>query len=292
MLLRRSKARPYGQTMLVLARVEHLPVITSNCLAGWLLGGGGNPLSLFLLLLGALCLHTAAMFLNDAFDADSDNEHRKDRPIPAGDIGVDEVWAWGFGWLGLGAVILVLLGKVTAVLAVLLATGIILYNATHKVFSLAPVLMGACRLLLYLVAASVAAEGVTGLSIWGGLALGVYVAGLTQLARREWSKGPVEIWPAWCLAAPVLLAWVVNGGDYRFRSWVLCLALGVWTLRALRYAFWTPVRSVGLAVSNLGAGIVLVDLLAVAGGPNVGVSIIFLLLFGSTLVARQFVPAG
>jgi hypothetical protein len=290
MLLKRSKAGPYWRTLLILARASNLPTIWSNCLAGWLLGGGGDLLPLLLLGLGATCLYASGMFLNDAFDAEFDHEHRRDRPIPAGDISLDEVWAWGFGWLGLGAVILVLLGKVTATLAVLLAAGVVVYNATHRVFSLAPLLMAVCRLLLYLVAASVAVDGVTGLAVWSGLAMAAYIAGLSFLSRRELSKGPVESWPAWCLGAPILLGLICNGGDHRFRAVILCLALGLWTLRSLRYAFWVPARSIGLAVSGLVAGIVLADLLAVAGGGHAGISLIFLTLFAATLVSQRFVP--
>jgi hypothetical protein len=292
MLLRRSNARPYWRTLLVLARAPYLPTIWSNCLAGWLLGGGGHLGRCLLLLLGATCLYTSGMFLNDAFDAEFDREHRKERPIPAGDIGLDEVWAWGFAWLGLGAVILVLLGKATAAFAVVLAAGVVIYNATHKAFPLAPLLMATCRFLLYLTAASVAANGVTGLAIWSALALAAYVTGLSYLARRELSKGPVESWPAWCLAAPLLLALLVNGGEHQFRAWVLCLALGLWMLRSLRYAFWSPVRSIGLAASGLVAGIVLVDLLAIGGGPHLGISLLFIVLFTATLVSQRFAPAG
>ena len=292
MLLRRSNARPYWRTLLVLARATNLPTVWSNCLAGWWLGGGGDLLPLLLLLTGASCLYTCGMFLNDAFDAEFDQEHRRERPIPAGDIGLDEVWAWGFGWLGLGAVILVLLGKVTATFALLLAAGIVIYNATHKALPLAPLLMAACRLLLYLVAASVAVEGVTGLAIWCGLAMAAYVAGLSYLARHELSKGPVEVWPAWCLGAPILLGLLVNGGEHQFRALGLCLALAIWTLRSLRYAFWSPVRNIGLAASGLVAGIVLVDLLAVAGGGHAGISLLFLLLFAATLVSQRFAPAS
>ena len=53
--------------------------------------------------------------------------------------------------------------------------------------------MGACRLLVYLVSASVARQGVTGNVLWCGLALASYVLGVS-LAGAEGKRaraGPV-----------------------------------------------------------------------------------------------------
>jgi 4-hydroxybenzoate polyprenyltransferase len=67
-------------------------------------------------------------------------------------------------------------------LGVLLAAAIVFYDARHKKNALAPLVMGACRGLLYLLAASTAA--VT-LSAWVGATVMVaYVASLTIVARR------------------------------------------------------------------------------------------------------------
>jgi len=53
-----------------------------------------------------------------------------------------------------------------------LAFFIVLYDAIHKLFDSAPVLMGICRFFLYVIAASTGLHGVTGTSVWCGLALG------------------------------------------------------------------------------------------------------------------------
>src|SRR5438105_11549728 len=90
-------------TFLVLGRVSNLPTVWSNCLAGWWLGGGGNFGNLPFLLAGATFLYVGGMFLNDAFDAEFDRRHRKERPIPSGMIALDSVWRWGLAWLALGA---------------------------------------------------------------------------------------------------------------------------------------------------------------------------------------------
>ena len=70
------------RALLVLGRVSNLPTVWSNCLAGWLLGGGGNSaLKFAALCAGTTCLYIGGMFLNDAFDADFDRQHRQERPF-------------------------------------------------------------------------------------------------------------------------------------------------------------------------------------------------------------------
>jgi 4-hydroxybenzoate polyprenyltransferase len=157
------------RTLLVLGRASNLPTVWSNCLAGWWLGGGGHVYKLFALLAGATLLYFGGMFLNDAFDENFDAQYRRERPIPGGLITVETVWRIGFGLLAAGLAILFFLGLSTGILGLLLVGCIITYDAIHKVITLSPLLMAACRFLLYPLAASIAIEGVTGWSIWCGL---------------------------------------------------------------------------------------------------------------------------
>jgi hypothetical protein len=291
MLLATPHRRPHWQTLLVLGRVSNLPTVWSNCLAGWLLGGGGPGLDFLILTLGASLLYVGGMFLNDAFDQEFDRVSRRERPIPSGQIDVAEVWRWGFGWLGGGLVSLMFLGWQPALLGVLLAGAILLYDAAHKWVAFAPILMAACRVLLYWVAAASAVEGITGLAVWSSLALGSYVAGLSLYAIHERSKRGLPYWPLLLLGVPLLLAWVANSGPYGPRVLLLALLLAVWTGRAVQRALRPVGANVPAAIGGLLAGIVLVDLLAVAGGGSLGMSLVFIGLFGVTLVAQRFVPA-
>ena len=99
LLRQQSKFR----TFLVLGRVADTPTIWSNCLAGWWLGGGGPWLQLVWLSVCVTLLYVGGAFLNDAFDARSDRQERRLRPIPSGAISEKEVWQWGFGLLAAGA---------------------------------------------------------------------------------------------------------------------------------------------------------------------------------------------
>jgi 4-hydroxybenzoate polyprenyltransferase len=278
------------RTLLIVGRVSNLPTLWSNCLAGWWLGGAGNPEQLPLLVAGASLLYLGGMFLNDAFDAQYDRQYRPERPIPAGDIGLTTVWQWGLIALGLGGASLIFLGRVTGALGVALLLLIVLYNAFHKQLLWAPVLMAACRFMVYAIAASTAANGVTGWPLWGGLALAFYIGGLSFLARRESAPGLRGDWPALLLAAPLVLALFMNGPGYRLAAGLLAIALALWVAFALRQSLLCDKPNIGRTVSWLLAGIVLVDWLAVADAPR-QLGLAFVAFFVSALVLQRAVPA-
>jgi hypothetical protein len=278
------------RTFLALGRVSNLPTVWSNCLAGWLLAGGGEWPRFVLLCLGATWLYIAGMYLNDAFDAQWDQQRRPERPIPSGAIAVGEVWQWGLISMALGLSCLALLGKNTIILALLLAGCIFIYDAIHKIFAFAPVFMAGCRFLLVLTAASATREGVGGLALWSAFALGAYVVGLSFLAQAEGSPANLRFWPCLFLGAPVALALTANRGEFQLRAVFLACLLTVWVLRCLRFTYWCPVRNVARSISGLLAGIVLVDLLAVAGGPS-WFGLVYLFLFILALLMQRLTPA-
>jgi 4-hydroxybenzoate polyprenyltransferase len=278
------------RALLVLGRVSNLPTVWSNCLAGWLLSGAGDWARFGLLCFGATCLYIGGMYLNDAFDAQFDQQHRPERPIPSGAIAVNHVWALGLGWVGVGTGALFLFPKTTIIFTLLLAVAILVYDAIHKIFAFSPVLMAACRLLLVLVAASAGDYGVTGLAIWSALVMAAYIIGLSYLARKESTVVSVRFWPCICLAAPLVLAVVVNWGELHSRVWLLCGIVALWMLRCLRFVFLSSQRNIGLCVSGLLAGIPLVDLLSVWEG-SLAVAAVFFGLFGLALLFQRFIPA-
>ena len=285
-----SKSSSLLRALLVLGRISNLPTVWSNCLAGWWLGGDGNYEVLPLLFVGATLLYLGGMFLNDAFDVEFDRQYRQERPIPSEIISAETVWRWGLILLAAGGVCLICLGKMTGILGIILIFSIIFYDAFHKQTRLAPVLMGICRLLLYLVASSTALNCVTGWSMWSGLALALYIVGLSSLARRESARGPVAYWPAMILAAPILLALLLNANDYRQPAWLLSAVLALWILRSLRQLFRSNPTNIGRVVSSLLAGIVFVDWLAVADAPR-RFGFFFIAFFLCALLLQRIAPA-
>lgn len=278
-----------ARELLILSRCSNLPTVWSNCLAGWLLGGAGPLLNFFFLLVGASAMYTAGMFLNDAFDLEFDRQHRPERPIPQGRISQSSVFLLGFGGLGLGICCLVWQGVDTAFLTGLLALVIFIYDLIHKGFALAPILIGLCRFFLLLVAASVGNLGVTGWSIWSAFALCGYIIGLGFLARTESTGGRFSHWPWLLLILPLLLAWIMNPGSYRWLALTFALPLLLWSAWSLAYVL-RPQKNISLAVSGLLAGIVWVDLLSVAGA-SPGVIGMLLACFLLAVLGQRYIPA-
>jgi UbiA prenyltransferase family len=283
------------RTLLVLGRVSNLPTVWSNCLAGWWLSGGGNFWKLPFLLLGISALYTGGMFLNDAFDADFDQQRRISRPIPSGKISADTVWRGGWAWLVLGILCLLFLGKIAFVLAIVLAICILIYNAVHKYVTASPWLMGLCRFWVYAIAGTTGTnqfnENAIGNSIWCGFALAFYIVGLSYVAKRESFRGAIPHWPLIFLAAPIFLALVMNANDARKPALFLSLILALWSARCVRTIFFAGEINVGRIVSGLLAGIIFVDWLAVAPHCPIWLSATFLILFGAAQLLQRFVPA-
>jgi len=295
------------RALLVLGRVSNLPTIWSNCLCGWLIGVGYTKgevdwTMLAWLCAGATALYLGGMFLNDACDVDFDREHRKKRPIPSGAISVGAVWKIAIGLLAVGVGLLCIPGGLTALLALGLFNCIFLYNFIHKKYAWSPALMALCRVLLILLAASFAfttdnpeavffGDAKGGRALWTAGVLGLYVAGLSCLAKVESEPGPVRYWPCLLMATPIVLAWFVNNPDaFRQNALLASAILGLWVLRSLRSTFWAKPRDIAKTVSGLLAGIVLVDLLAVAHVPP-GLGLVFVGLFILSLAAQRWVPA-
>ena len=163
----RSKWLAYAQ----LVRLPNLFTAVADPLAGWFIAGAtGSPL----LLVGAsACLYTAGIVLNDCFDYPQDCQERPERPLPRGDIGLRAAWTIGAALLVAG----VALGGYAAIPLALL---ILFYDAVaRRIAWLGPVTLGGCRALNI-------ALGLGGLTpVVVPVVLGIYVAGLSVIARRE-----------------------------------------------------------------------------------------------------------
>jgi 4-hydroxybenzoate polyprenyltransferase len=292
------------RTLLILGRASNLPTVWSNCLAGWWLScfsryGEFVPdrsyyWKLPLLLLGTSALYTGGMFLNDAFDVDFDRQRRSTRPIPSGAITEDWVWAYGWIWIALGVLLLIFCGKWAGALAVVLAICIVVYDATHKVITASPWLMGLCRFWVYVIAGTVGQGDYHGWPIWCGAALALYIVGLSYVARRESGvprRGMIPYWSLILLAAPILLAMLMDANGSRKPAIYLSIVLVCWIIRCARTVFLGGEIVVVRIVSSLLAGIVFVDWLAIAPQCPFALGVIFGLLFVATLLSQRFIPA-
>ncbi len=200
------------RTALVLGRVSNLPTVLSNALAGAAASGGalaavGAPA------FGLTLFYVGGMYLNDAFDAPIDARERPTRPIPSGAASRPVVFAAGFLMLAAGLA-LALTSLVTAATGALLAACIVLYDAAHKGISVAPLIMGACRVLCYVFAAAATGGdvGAPPLAL-GAAGLFLHIVGLTYAARQEGYDRIEAISPLAALAGAVVIALYLSRGS-------------------------------------------------------------------------------
>ncbi len=279
-----------------LGRVSNLPTVWTNALAGAALAGGAPLDTRTLPLIVALSLfYVGGMYLNDAFDADIDAAERPDRPIPAGAIARSTVFALGFGMLAAGVLILGWVGYAEggtgawpALSGLALAAAITAYDVYHKQNPLSPVLMGACRALVYVTAGVCFAVPVAGAVLLGAALLLCYLIGLTYVAKQEHLNRVQNLWPLAFLAAP--LGYGALAAPAQPALAVFWLALAVWTAMALRFVKRRQPGDVPRAVVSLIAGISLVDALLIAGTGATGLATLALLGFVLTLALQRWVP--
>jgi 4-hydroxybenzoate polyprenyltransferase len=272
----RSDSQPLWRTFLVLGRVSNLPTVWSNCLAGWLLAGGAEWPRFFVLCAGTSLLYIAGMFLNDACDSQFDIRHRPERPIPSGAITAPTVFLLSIVWFTTGLLLLASLGIRALLPALALVACIVLYDVLHKKTALAPVLMAACRFLLYILAASTATAGISQDLFRSAGALAFYILGVSYLARRESADLRINHWALLLLLAPLVASFLWNGvpADARY---------------ALSIALFVETGSIGRAVAGLLAGIVFVDLLALQGAATALPAMA--ILFVTALLLQRTIPA-
>lgn len=174
-------------TALRLGRVSNLPTVWTNVMAGMALGGAAlRPSPVIAIALAISLFYVAGMYLNDAFDAAWDAQHRPERPIPSGEASRGVVLAVGFALLAAGFALLAVVGGERGALGgAVLAGLIVIYDAVHKRTFVAPAIMGACRAAVY-VAAALAAGAALPARLWVGAALLlVYIVVVSVIARRE-----------------------------------------------------------------------------------------------------------
>ncbi|CAH0201840.1 UbiA family prenyltransferase [Pseudomonas mediterranea] len=209
------------KTWMTLGRVSNLPTVWTNTLAAALLASSAGALAppsslVWLLLLVALSLlYLAGMLLNDLLDADWDQQHQNPRPITLGLVSRQQVRLATALLLLLAAAALLglsrlidqphwLLGSATLLVACILG-----YNVLHKKYAHSVWLMGACRSALYLTAA--ASLAIPPGPIWlCAMLLGVYISGLTYLARQEHRNQLLSRLPLLLMLSPLVLAFYSN----------------------------------------------------------------------------------
>lgn len=285
------------RTWLELGRVSNLPTVWTNVLAAAALSGAQLAPEGLALALGCFsAFYVGGMFLNDAFDREIDEKERPTRPIPSGRVSAGTVFAAGYALLALGVVGVVGWARATrggggldaGVGALGLAGAIVLYDAYHKNNPLSPVLMGLCRVLVY-VTSAVALTGTVSLTVGlGATALFCHLIGLTYAAKQENLKRLHGVWPLLLLLEPI--GYGVFLGIEKPLTLVFAVLLATWLAHCVRFLVSVEIRSIPAAVVRLIAGIALVDALLIASTGAMTLALIAVGLCGLTRLFQRFVP--
>ena len=252
-----------ARVALRLGRVSNLPTVWTNVLAGVVLAGAAVEPGPFALLVVALSFfYVGGMYLNDAFDREVDRRERPERPIPSGEVSARTVFAAGFAFLVAGELLLAVFGRAAVVSGLALAATIIWYDVRHKKDPLSPVVMGLCRVLVYVTAAVAVAPELPRPVVVGAAVLLAYLIGLTYVAKQENLTEVANLWPLACLAVPFAYAAPAALGN------PAAAAIGIvflaWVIHSLARLAPSAGPDIGGAVVRLIAGISLLDALLIA----------------------------
>jgi 4-hydroxybenzoate polyprenyltransferase len=282
---------------LKLGRISNLPTVWTNVLTGIVLGGGVLLDARTLPILVALSLfYVGGMYLNDAFDAEIDQEERPDRPIPSGLIDQRTVFNAGFAMFIVGLCILLWVGFVAAdgtggwpsVAGLVLVTSIIVYDWHHKGNPFSPYVMGVCRMMVYVTAGLCFLVPPPAWLLLAAVLLFSYLIGLTVIARQETRQEVDSLWPLLLFAPPVIYG-IANAATSVTAAIALFLLLGV-----IGLAMWALRRrlpgDIGVAVSVLIAGICVLDAVFLASAGETVLAWWAIAGFVLTLILQRFIP--
>ncbi len=254
---------------LTLARLSNLPTVVSNALVG-LVAAAMAPVARFgypeqpspewrrLLdmlgsdgvwpILAVCCFYVMGMMLNDVADASIDARERPNRPIPSDRVARRTAALVGIG-LGVAgfALLLPLRRWEPMAWAAALVVAIVGYDFLNKRWPAVVLLMGACRSLVYLLAASISIA--VHEPIWWRIVLpfaiivGIYTIMITVIARME-DNGRLGArkWLALVMPLVILPAVlsVVPLGNNMIWAAIAVMVMLLWLGRAAAFIFAKP----------------------------------------------------
>jgi len=173
-----------------LVRLPNAITAPADVLAGFLFAGGvaRQSLEVAFACIASVLLYMGGVALNDYCDVDIDARERPERPIPSGRVAKRAALRIIVAFLAIGIALAALARPSAGIAAILLVVAIVLYNAVLKLTPLAPVLMGTCRGLNFLVGVLVVG-GAIGSAWWPAGLIWLYITSVTYFARKETQAG-------------------------------------------------------------------------------------------------------
>lgn len=272
---------------LALARISNSPTVASNVLAGAALAGAVRPGGrTALLVLAMILFYTAGMFLNDVCDYAIDCRERPIRPLPSGTVSRTAASATVVALLCAGSIVLWYVSRAPFLGGILLIALIVLYDGWHKENPLSPLVMAGTRMMVYAIAFLAFSSQVGSSLLIAGSLLGLYIVGLTYIARSETGPSFTRYWPAALVFLPA--------SYFALRlpsAWVLPLLIlfAGWVAYSVSLVYRRTGRDIGGGITGLIAGISLYDALVLATVGALSGVILALLAFGLTLFFQRYI---
>ncbi|MEB8330378.1 UbiA-like protein EboC [Flavobacteriaceae bacterium KMM 6897] len=172
-------------------RPPNLPTAAADILAGGAIVGAFSqngvllPYDLILLVVASILLYAGGVVLNDVFDLKIDTLERPERPIPKGVVSLQTAAILGGSLLLLGVILSFICNNEAGLVALVLTSAILLYDALAKHHSFfGPLVMGGCRGLNLLLGMSL--FGLPEGPNWYFILLPIiYIAAVTLISRGE-----------------------------------------------------------------------------------------------------------
>lgn len=247
-----------------LGRISNLPTCFSNVLVGAALAAGDKPLPwrpVAGVTISIILLYVGGTALNDVLDVRTDRLERPGRAIPSGRISLRSASLFAALTLAMGLLSTALWGSAAFALSLLLVVAIVGYDLLPRRLVAVTLLMGACRGLVYLVAAAAVTWTLMGRHAWwlaGSLTL--YTVLLTRVARLEAAEGLGRYrWLAPLLPMTVLPIGLVIRPDNGWSPVVAGAIVLGWLAWTARHVFAKPPQTKRAVLGWL-AGISLVDM--------------------------------
>ena len=275
--------RPYIE----LLRPANVATSLADVLAGYGIAGLGNHAALPWLLISTACLYAGGIVLNDVFDRDLDAVERPERPIPSGRVTVRTAACLGVGLLTLGIAAAALANVTAGLMAVAVASAVLLYDSWGKRQGLfGPVNMGLCRGLNLLLGVTAVPALLAG--AWPLALLPItYIAAVTALSRGEVHGGRREV-AVFALVSLSLVLIALALVSLGHMSWAGAAWTAVLGWRILP-AFWAAYRSpaAGTIRHAIKTGVLSLALLDAALGAAYAGALYSLVIFVTALVAGR-----
>lgn len=296
---------------LSLGRVSNLPTVWANAITAIVLTTAApHWWAVLTVIVGLSLYYVAGMYLNDACDATIDALERPERPIPSGRVSRATVFSMTVLLFVVGSILIIVPSLLDANRssspvvwsAIELITCIVAYNLWHKSNPLSPVIMGLCRVMVYVTAAFALGGSLATPLITAAVLVLCYLIGLTYAAKQEHINTVSHQWPLVFLLLPLIALCLPVMGS----QWIPAFQITLPTVEhMLLAAVWITLvstvfvacywikrrqpRDIPNAVSVLIAGMCLVDAAVLAASGYAIAAIVATIFFLLTLVFQRFI---